>query len=78
MIKLFEFTFLDIYNKEYTINIYDSEGTTQGNVLTAKLYGQDGFILNYEKENIDIVQGGIIKSDLTFSVVNENGILDNF
>ena len=50
MIKLFEFTFLDIYNKTYIISIYDSEGTTQGNVLTAKLYGQDGFILNYEKE----------------------------
>ena len=78
MTKLFEFTFLDIYNQTYIISIYDSEGTTQGNVLTAKLYGQDGFILNYKKENIDIVQGGIIKSDVTFSVVNENGVLDNF
>ena len=78
MIKIFEFNFLDIYNKEYRISIYDSEGTTQGEIKTAKIYGQDGFILNYEKENIDIVQGGIIKSDLTFSVVNENGVLDNF
>lgn len=78
MIKLFEFHFLDIYNEEYVISIYDSESDVQGEIKTAKLYGQDGFILNYEKENIDIVQGGIIKSDVTFSVVNEGGILDNF
>ena len=78
MIKLFEFHFLDIYNEEYVISIYDSESDVQGEIKTTKLYGQDGFILNYEKKNIDIVQGGIIKSDLTFSVVNENGILDDF
>jgi len=35
-------------------------------------------LFKLRKENIDIVQGGIIKSDLTFSVVNENGVLDNF
>lgn len=78
MIKLFEFTFLDIYNKTYIISIYDSEGTTQGEIKTAKIYGQDGFVLNYEKDNIDIVQGGIVKSDVAFSIVNENGVLDNF
>ena len=78
MNKLFEFHFLDIYNEEYVISIYDSESDVQGEIKTAKLYGQDGFILSYEKENVDIVQGGIIKSDLTFSVVNENGILDDF
>ena len=32
MIKIFEFNFLDIYNKEYRISIYDSEGTTQGEI----------------------------------------------
>ena len=78
MIKLFEFHFLDIYNEEYVISIYDSAGTMQGEIKTAKIYGQDGFVLNYEKDNIDIVQGGIVKSDVAFSIVNENGVLDNF
>ena len=38
MIKLFEFTFLDIYNKEYRISIYDSKDIKVR--LKAKIYGK--------------------------------------
>lgn len=78
MIQLFSFKFYDIKDTIYEINIYDSESDDYVDVIEGKLVGNDGCILNYEKENTDYVVGGIIKSDLTFSVLNENGILNDF
>ena len=78
MIQLFSFKFYDIKDTIYEIKIYDSESDDYVDVIEGKLVGNYGCILNYEKENTDYVVGGIIKSDLTFSVLNENGILNDF